>query len=245
MTQSAAVRRAGQSISPGDLVALYIVDLNPIGVNTQFAFTPSTRRTAGLVFAGITYVPLDVKCDGFEYSGDGTLPRPKISITNVTRVMSSAAVLYDDILGARLIRKRTYAQFLDGGETPDPQAAYADDVYRFHQKIEHNKSQITWTLAAAMDQEGVQLPRRQVLRDVCMWRYRRPLTGQGGAFAGYDYDGVQCPYTGGQAYDADGNPTTPERDKPSRRVNTCCKARFGEDGQLPFGGFPGVGRIGI
>nr|WP_137829759.1 phage minor tail protein L [Methylobacterium sp. L1A1] len=239
---SAALRRAGQSLTPGDLVALYVIDLAAIGVNRQFAFTPAAEGGSGPIrFRGITYAPLDVTCEGFEMTADGAIPQPTLSITNVTRVMSSAAALHDDLIGARLIRTRTYAQFLDGGPTPDPEAAYAQDIYVFDRKTAHTKRSITWTLAAAMDQEGVMLPGRLILRDVCLWRYRRwdPDTET------FDYTGVQCPYTGGEAYDADGRPTTPDKDTPSRHIASCCKARFGAAAPLPFGGFPGVGRVRV
>lgn len=242
---NANIRRVGQSLATGDLIALYSIDLNPIGVPVIFNFTPSTSVTGAVTYRGVNYQPLDVKCEGFEYDGTGSLPRPEISITNVTRLLSSAAVLQNDLLGARLIRTRTYFQFLDGGANPDPDAAYAQDIYRFHQKTQHNKRLIRWTLAAAMDQEGVQLPKRQVLRDVCLWRYRRAILNADGSFAGYDYTGVQCPYAGSQAYDINGNPTTPDKDVPGRHVNDCCRVRFGQNAQLPFGGFPGVGRIAV
>jgi len=239
---NAAIRRAGQSLTPGDLVALYVIDLSTIGVNQQFAFTPAAKGGSGpIAFRGITYAPLDVKCEGFEMTGEGSIPQPTLSVSNVTRVMSSAAALYGDLVGARLIRTRTYAQFLDGGTTPDAEAAYGQDIYLFDQKTSHTKSAITWSLAAAMDQEGVMLPKRLIVRDVCLWRYRR-WNAETGAF---DYTGVQCPYTGAQAYDADGNPTTPDKDRPSRHITTCCKARFGAKAQLPFGGFPGVGRVRV
>lgn len=238
---NAAIRRAGQSLTPGDLVALYIIDLSTIGVNQQFAFTSMAQGASGpIAFRGIAYAPLDVQCDGFEMTASGAIPQPTISVTNVTRVMSSAAALYGDLVGARLIRTRTYAQFLDGGATPDPEAAYAQDIYVFDQKTAQTKHAITWTLAAAMDQEGVMLPKRLIIRDVCLWRYRRwnPETQT------FDYTGVQCPYTG-DPKDADGKPTTPDKDMPSRHITTCCKARFGAGAQLPYGGFPGVGRVRI
>lgn len=239
---NAAIRRAGQSLTPGDRIALYTIDLSPIGQNQVFAFTTSADRERGpLRFRGVTYVPLDVTASGFALSGTGALPRPTITVTNVTRVLSSAALLYDDLIGAKLIRLRTYAQFLDDGATPDPEAAYAPDIYLFDQKTKHTKSEITWTLAAAMDQEGRQLPGRLILRDVCLWPYRR----WNAAAAAFDYSGVLCPYTGDQAYDADGLATTPDKDTPSRHVGTCCKARFGAAAQLPFGGFPGVARVRV
>lgn len=239
---NAAIRRAGQSLTPGDLVHLYVIDLSTIGVNQQFAFTPKVDRATGsIAFRGQPYAPLDVKCEGFEMTGEGTIPQPRISITNVTRVMSSATILYGDLVGAKLIRTRTYKQFLDNGETPDGNAAYGQDIYLFDQKTEHTKRQISWTLAAAMDQEGVMLPKRLILRDVCLKKYRRwnPATGT------FDYSQVECPYTGAASYDANGNATTSDKDTPSRHVATCCKVRFGAQAQLPFGGFPGVGRIRV
>lgn len=240
-----AIRRTQQLLTPGQLIALYTVDLSTIGVQAAFNFTTSTSKTGVVRFRGVSYQTLDVKCEGFEYDGSGALPRPKISLTNVTRLMSSAAILQNDLLGARFIRTRTYGQFLDDGPTPDAEAAYGTDVYRFYQKVEHNKRVISWILAAAMDQEGVQLPRRQVLRDVCLWRYRRSVPDANGNFAGYDYSKAQCPYTGDQAYDINGNPTTPDKDAPGRHVVNCCKVRFGASAELPFAGFPGVGRIAV
>ncbi|GEP05568.1 phage minor tail protein L [Methylobacterium oxalidis] len=242
MTQpNAAIRRAGQSLTPGDLVALYVIDLSPLGVPQQFAFTPSTKKTSAMPFQGIQYQPVDVRCEGFEYTGKGAMPRPKISVSNATRLMSSASLLYDDLIGAKLIRTRTYTQFLDNGATPDPEAAYAQDIFFFDQKTRHTKRVIEWELASAMDQEGRALPGRLIVREICLWRYRRwdPAAGA------FDYSHVKCPYTGGQAYDVDGNLTTPDKDTPSRHINTCCKARFGAAAQLPFGGFPGVGRVRV
>ncbi|ACL61762.1 phage minor tail protein L [Methylobacterium nodulans] len=239
---NAAILRAGQSLTPGDLVALFIIDLSPLRVNQQFAFTSEADRARGpLKFRGITYTPLDVKAEGFELTGQGAMPQPKISVSNATRLMSSATLLYQDLIGAKLIRTRTYAQFLDDGETPDPEAAYTQDIYRFEQKTEHSKHQIVWNLAADMDQEGRELPGRLVIRDICLWPYRR-WDEDAQAF---DYSHVKCPYNGAQCYDRFGNPTTPDKDEPSRHVATCCKVRFGADAQLPFGGFPGVARVRV
>ncbi|MGY2048922.1 phage minor tail protein L [Methylobacterium sp. JK268] len=239
-TPNTAILRAGQSLTPGDLVALFIIDLSPLNVNQQFAFTSEADKNRGVIqFRGIRYTPLDVKAEGFAFTNQGAMPQPKISVSNATRMMSSAALLYQDLIGARLYRTRTYAQFLDGAPLADPEAAYAQDAYRFEQKIEHSKRQIVWSLASDMDQEGRQLPGRTIIREICMWRYRRwdPAAGA------FNYDHVECPYTGDKAFDRFGNPTTSDKDEPSRHVNTCCKVRFGARAQLPFGGFPGVARV--
>ncbi|MOA38762.1 Phage minor tail protein L [compost metagenome] len=53
------------------------------------------------------------------------------------------------------------------------------------------------------------------------------------------YRGPDCGYTGTAYFDADGNPVTdPNLDECSGTVNTGCKKRFGQGGELPFGGFP-------
>lgn len=238
---SASARRVGQSLTPGNLIALYIIDLNSLGVSQQFAFTSNVDRQRGIVrFRGIDFAPTEIRCSGFELSTQGALPQPTIEISNVTRAMSSAAVLFNDLIGARLTRIRTYTQFLDNGETPDPvSGAYPADIYSFEQKTSHTKEKIVWTLAAAMDQEGRLLPGRTIIRDVCPWRYRRwdKLNGE------FDYSAAQCPYTGDKSYDRDGAETTPDKDEPGRHIEDCCKVRFGATGQLPFGGFPGVSRV--
>lgn len=238
---SAAAARAGRLLKPGNLIALFVIDLSPLGYEQQFAFTSSVDRNRGIVrYRGTDFVPTDIKCSGFEFVGQGALPQPEIEVSNVNRLMSSASVLYDDLIGARLTRIRTYTQFLDNGETPDAETgAYPPDIYSFEQKTQHTKTSITWTLAAAMDQEGRMLPGRTIIRDVCPWRYRRWDANNGR----FDYSRVKCPYTGDQSYDKDGVPTTPDKDEPGRHVDDCCKVRFGAASQLPFGGFPGVSRL--
>ncbi|QIG66673.1 minor tail protein L [Rhizobium phage RHph_TM16] len=227
-----SVQRASQRLEPGALVELFLVDLNPLGTNQVWAFCPSGTAD----FAGVHYTYADVQADGFEWSGQGTLPQPTMKISNATRFVSGVAAQYDDLIGAKLTRIKTYAQFLDGGAEADSAAMFAPDVYTFEQKTKHNKFQVEWKLSAAMDQQGVMLPGRTVIRDYCLWRYRR---WNGSAF---DYSNVQCPYAGATSYDINGIPTSPDNDTPSRRFDTCCKKRFGNNAVYPFGGFPGAAR---
>ena len=79
-----------------------------------------------------------------------------------------------------------------------------------------------YALASAMDVQGVQLPRRQIIANYCPWRYR----------------GAECGYTGPPVADEfDIITTDAARDKCGKRLQSC-KLRFGEHGQLSFGGFP-------
>jgi lambda family phage minor tail protein L len=231
---NAKVQRASQKLEPGALVELFIVDLNPIGTNQVWNFCPSGSAD----FGGVHFTFADVQADGFEWSGQGPLPQPIIKLANATRFVSGIAAQYDDLIGAKLTRIKTYAQFLDDGAETDGAAMFAPEIYTFEQKTKHTKFQVEWKLAAAMDQQGIQLPARTVIRDFCLWRYRN-WTG-----TAFDYTGVQCPYTGARgSFDEKGVPTTNDHDTPSRRFDTCCKKRFGPNASYPFGGFPGAARM--
>jgi phage-related protein len=59
-----------------------------------------------------------------------------------------------------------------GNPTADPNAKFPDDVYVIDRMSEDIPGQITYELAPAWDVEGVQLPRRQVVANICPWVYK-------------------------------------------------------------------------
>lgn len=59
-----------------------------------------------------------------------------------------------------------------GNPTADPNAKFPDDVYVIDRMSEEVPGQITYELAPAWDVEGVQLPRRQVVANICPWVYK-------------------------------------------------------------------------
>lgn len=228
-----SIARAAQSLEPGALITMYILDLTPLGVSTRYHFTTDNN----VVFGGQAYTTIEIEAQGFEWNGQGPMPQPQIRIANANRSMSGISAFYKDLVGASLTRIRTYAKFLDGQPTADPTAIYTAEVYAIEQKTAHDKVMIEWSMSAAMDQEGRKIPGRRVLRDLCMWRYRvwNEVTEE------FDYSSVQCPYTGTAYFDQQGVATTAPNDKCGRRISDC-KLRFGENAVLPYGGFPGVAR---
>ena len=72
----------------------------------------------------------------------------------------------------------------------------------------------------------MQLPRRQIVANVCMWL----MIG--------GYRGPNCGYTGAAMFDREDNPVAdPSLDKCGGRLSSC-KCRFGTNNPLPFGSFP-------
>ena len=202
-------------------------------------FVQGSQHDGPVEFNGIQYQPVDVEFNGLETSGAGALPTPKIRISNIDGLASALVSTYGELLGCTLYRVRTYTRFLDGQPDADPEAFYGPDIFRFERKASENSVYIEWELSASIDQEGKTLPGRTVIRNTCLWRYRY-YNASAGTF---DYSKAQCPYTGGKYFDInDQEVTDPAKDVPSRRLS-CCRARFGRNGILPFGGFPGVQRV--
>ncbi|QIG76832.1 minor tail protein L [Rhizobium phage RHph_Y1_11] len=229
-----------QKLAPDALIELFILSLAPLGVSGTLYFT-NNRNPDGspIVFGGQEYVSVDFKSEGWEFQGTGPFPRPVLTISNVARFLSGLLYDYNDLVGARVTRLRTFAKFLDGGAEADPDKTFAPDIYVIFQKRKHTKKFIEFVLAANADQEGVMLPRRQVLRDTCTHSYRiwNPDT------ATFDYTEATCPYTGSAYFNENGQSvSSPADDKPNYQLSTCCKKRFGNK-NLPTRAFPGVVRV--
>lgn len=231
------IQAESQSLSPSASISLFVLDASFVG-GTLMHFVQGNEHDGPVSFGGIEYVAMDVEFEGLETSGVGALPTPTIRVGNSDGVWQAMLNTFGGLEGCTLHRIRTYERFLDGHADADAQAFYGPDTFRIERKAIENLTNIEWELSAAIDQEGKQLPGRQVIRDTCLWRYRVWNPGT----ASFDYAKAQCPYTGSQAYDINDLPVAdPSKDVPSRRLS-CCRTRFGRANPLHFGGFPGVAR---
>lgn len=229
------IYQAAQNLNPKGIIELFRLDTTSVG-GGMFFFVQGAAADGPVSFGGQEYQPVDIEFEGLEVSGQGALPTPVIRLANTDGIAQSAINTWGDLLGCEIRRLRTFKNFLDGQTDADPSAFFGPDVFLVERKATENPVYIEWELSAAIDQEGKQLPGRQVIRDTCLWRYRA-WTG-----SAFDYSKAQCPYTGNEYFDINNLPTTADKDRPSRTL-ACCKTRFGESAPLPFGGFPGVGRV--
>ncbi len=234
MTLPAVLATTGQQAEADSIVHLYELDTSLYG-GPVYRFTSSALETRAVSYGGEVYAPSPVEATGFEVSSEGTLPRPVIKVANVSGIFSAAIAEFGDLAGCIFRRIRTYRRCLDGEADADPDAHYPIDVYQIEQKTNQNRVYVEWTLKAAFDQEGRLLPGRQVLQGVCTQHYRR-WTG-----TGFDYSSATCPYVGEACFDATGAPTTPAKDRCSKRRTSGCLKRFGSN-PLQTWAFPGAGR---
>jgi lambda family phage minor tail protein L len=111
-----------QSLSPGQRVELYQLDATIVGSGI-YHFTSGQYGNTPVKFNGISYTPIDLDATGFDYSGQGASPRPKIKISNAASFLAGEIIQYNDMVGSTFTRIRTYKQFLDGQPLADPGSA--------------------------------------------------------------------------------------------------------------------------
>ncbi|MCA0246358.1 MAG: phage minor tail protein L [Proteobacteria bacterium] len=225
-----------QSLTPGDIVVLFDIDTAPIGGTEIWYLCSGLVDGAAPMWKGHTYAPHPIVAEGFEWAGRGQLPRPKLTVGNALGLLQAAVVQYNDLLGARVTRWKTLKKYLDGQPDADPDTHYIPDVYHVDRKVSQTKGMIEFDLSAALDQQGVMLPRRQIIRDACTETYRKWDA------AANDFVYGTCPYAGDARFTAKDAPTDAAHLDVCSHKLSGCKARYGADGELPFSGFPAVSR---
>lgn len=219
-----------QKLAPGKIVEMYVLDATAIGGQVNRFFDGSNELKNSLVWQANTYQPFPIKATGFKQTS-GKIAHPKVRVANVNGLIGSEIELYQDLLDAVFIRKRTFVKYLDavnftGGVNPtaDPNVEFADDIYRIKRKPSEGPIWVDFELAPAWDVRGYQLPGRQVIANICTWGYKSP----------------ECGYVPGSMFELDDTPTIdPNLDRCGKHL-TSCKFRFGQFSPLPFGAFPGA-----
>jgi lambda family phage minor tail protein L len=246
---NAGVARDLEGFAVGATVELFTIDLRPLGGGLE-RFAPMAVDGAAPRFGGLTYQVLPFESDGFEWSGVGPVPQPRLRFGIVREDGDQAAAAslflgaleaFDDMLGAEVTRVETFRKHLDDGDDPDPQKHLGIEIFRVSQKSQQSPTSVEFVLTSALDLDGVEFPRRAAL-PICSHRYRR------GAGAGsFDYTNATCPYTGTARFDRKGDPVADARLDVCGKTLADCKRRFatvgGPRAVLPFKGFPAIGRL--
>jgi len=213
-----------QEIAPGAIIELFQLELNAAqhGANETYYFHAGVNAddSGDIVWDGQAYLAFPIEADGFEYSGNGQLPRPKVRVSNILSTITALLLtLPDGLEGAKFTRIRTLARYIDavnfpGGVSPyspDPTAQFPSEIYYIDRKVIESRDIVEFEMASAFDLIGVRAPKRQCIANICQWVYKS----------------TECSYSGGL-------PTC-------LKTLTDCKAHFGNVAELPFGSYPGIG----
>lgn len=225
-----------QTLEPSAYVELYEIDARNIGGDQAF-FHPH-RQSESIWWQGVEYLPYPVEVEGFGMSSEGDQPTPTITVADADRRITQLCELYNDLVKARFIRRRTLVRFLDaanfegGNPEADPNEHFPDERYRIQQLSELQPGRFAkFQLRSSLSLDGAVIPSRQIVANVCQWLVI------GGYRGGY------CGYTGTNYFDKDDNPVAdPALDRCAGRLSSC-KKRFGEHAELPFGSFPAASLV--
>lgn len=223
-----------QSLEPGNKITLFEVDATSINAD-QFFFH-AHLQSGPIFWQGHRYEPWPIECEGFARSTDSP-PQPRLRVANVDGTITALCLMFDDLVGARLIRRQTLVQYLDSENFPqpnptaDPNEHFPDEIWYIERKSSETNEVVEFELATAADLNGQQLPGRQIIANACTWILR------GG------YRGPYCGYNGPPVADINDVPTSdPSKDVCGGRVRSC-KLRWGENEPLPYGSYPAASLI--
>jgi lambda family phage minor tail protein L len=138
------------------------------------------------------YYPFPIFSEGFEYTSAGTLPTPKVSISNLSPDYSNNSFYnyirmqmqsLGDIVGAKFTRIKTFLKYLDGSNFSQGYNPYMTnsgiyemelprDIYYIDRKTIENKSIVEYQLNTILDLENLVLPGRTILAKKCPFQYR-------------------------------------------------------------------------
>lgn len=240
-----------QKLEPGGLVRLYVLDATAIGGDVLRFH--GYQQTGPIIWRGDEYRPWAIEATGLESTAESQQPRPTLTVGNVgvdengepvVGVIMSMCLALQDLVGARLEVHETLAHYLDAANFPEgnPRANASQElpvsVWLIDRRGPSGPDAIVFELAGALSYGDMRLPGRQIVANVCPWKW----TGK--------YRGPYCGYTHNAYFDVNDNRVTdPIRDKCGGRVRSC-QVRFGaQQGVAPeaavinFGGFPAADRL--
>ena len=190
------------TLAPNAIIELFELELDAAlhGASTIYYWHAGTNAdvTGNIVYGGNTYIRLPVEATGFDYTSAGSLPRPTIRVANLMGDITALLLLVNgttagnDLGGAIVRRIRTLKKFLDGEPSADPNARFPTEIWYVDRKSNENRDVVEFELASKLDLAGQMIPRRQVIANICQWKYR----------------GAECGYTGAPIAKANGDPVT-------------------------------------
>ena len=229
-----------QNLEPSALIELFELTYTAAvnGIDQTVRYHAGTNEVkSDIVFGGNTYSALPVQVTGFDKKTQGTLPRPKLKVSNVNNALSAFIQLYNPLQG-KVQRIQTHKKFLDAvnftsgsNATADSTAIVTtDDIWYIDRISSENLEFVEFELSPKINLQGLRIPRRQITEH-CPWEYR----------------GDECGYIGSKCFTLDDEQITggtlAERKALDRwgHKYSSCQLRFprGDNGErdLPFGGF--------
>ena len=108
-----------QKAAPSAVIELFQLELNAAqhGANETYYFHAGVNadNADDIIWNGQSYLAFPIEATEFEYTGTGSLPRPKLRVSNINGNITGLILsLPNGIEGAKVTRIRTLARYIDG-----------------------------------------------------------------------------------------------------------------------------------
>jgi lambda family phage minor tail protein L len=178
------------SLGPSAIIEFYLLYYNwPTDQTNVLAITPSRKEIGGtIVWQGQSFIPWALETSGFGAKGDNSLPRPRIKLNNFDLSVSKYLKTYNNLIGVKVVRKRTFVKFLDdtnftNGKNPyydlatnttlaDESSHLPDQTFYVNRRVTETRDTVELELSTVFELDNVFLPNRNVYSRYCTWVYR-------------------------------------------------------------------------
>ena len=130
------------------------------------------------------YIPLPIEFSGYEQKSEGAYSRPTVIFANVLSTFKTKIGTNDDLIGKKLIRRKTLFKYLATGSIGASGSAPIEQPQQvfFVDRIERQDAQsVVFELTSGFDLQGITVPNRYILANTCTWLYQGvELSGLGG-----------------------------------------------------------------
>ena len=185
------VAREAMSPDPSQLLEFFLIYYGwPDDQRSVLAITSIANFGKSVTWQGIKYISIPLESKDFNIKADGQLSRPRLTIANADLEISKYLKVHNDLIGVKVVRKRTFAKFLDdenfaGGKNPyfdlrspagttsaDQNSYLPDQTFYINRRVTENKQIVEFELSSVLEMENVFIPNRNVYARYCTFLYR-------------------------------------------------------------------------
>tara|TARA_Y100000114_G_C11638376_1_gene267943 strand:- start:126 stop:743 length:618 start_codon:yes stop_codon:yes gene_type:complete len=186
-----------QKINPNSIIELFELELveglhyatgNPSNVPTIYRFHSGGNidTYANIVWQTNTYERFPIEASGYEFAGEGKIPRPTLVMSNLGGITRLGSVLrvtdllitvnlitaHNDLLDAKVTRRTLTADALDASNftgntnpfgTPSSDE-FPKEIHFIDRKIQESRDVVSFELVNRLDMQNKRVPARQVTR---------------------------------------------------------------------------------
>mgnify|MGYP001198792035 CR=1 FL=1 len=169
-------------IEPSTIVCLYNINLRDRGRYLFHAGENGYHKE--IIFNGQKYDYFPIKAEGFNMSGDGKLPRPKMTFPNHQGNVSLRLGVFKDFINYKVTRIKTFVKYLDAENfpneinphaEPDPDTSFSEDIFFVNQKTKENDNVVEFELVSLLELQNASVPARTMYSNYCGWQYRSDI----------------------------------------------------------------------